>query len=141
MQNQKIRHSTDLFPCSACVTHRCTTLASYFFPIHTHLPCSVDPPGRSSHSGHTHTSPYPDQNRFGCRDPCNRAMNNHIYSTLFKTQEREPNRRSKEIEQRKESQNTHTNKTTRTCDPKYRTTIYCINVKFPSSLNGLLIFF
>ena len=46
-------------------------------------------------------------------------MNNHIYSTLFKTQEREPDRRSKEIEQRKESQNTHTNKTTRTCDPKY----------------------
>ena len=35
-------------------------------------------------------------------------MNNHIYSTLFKTQERESNRRSKEIEQRKESQNTHT---------------------------------
>ena len=34
-------------------------------------------------------------------------MNNHIYSTLFKTQEREPDR-SKEIQQRKESQNTHT---------------------------------
>ena len=34
-------------------------------------------------------------------------MNNHIYSTLFKTQERESDRRSKEIEQRKESQNTH----------------------------------
>ena len=33
-------------------------------------------------------------------------MNCHIYSTLFKTQERE-DRRSKEIEQRKESQNTH----------------------------------
>ena len=31
-------------------------------------------------------------------------MNNHIYSTLFKTQERESDRRSKEIEQRKESQ-------------------------------------
>ena len=46
-------------------------------------------------------------------------MNNHIYSTLFKTQERESDRRSKEIEQRKESQKTHTNKTTRTCDPKY----------------------
>ena len=47
-------------------------------------------------------------------------MNNHIYSTLFKTQEREPDRRSKEIEQRKESQkHTHTNKTTRTCDLKY----------------------
>ena len=48
-------------------------------------------------------------------------MNNHIYSTLFKTEERESDRRSKEIhvEQRKESQNTHTNKTTRTCDPKY----------------------
>ena len=44
--------------------------------------------------------------------------NNHIYSTLFKTQERESDR-SKEIEQRKESQKTHTNKTTRTCDPKY----------------------
>ena len=45
-------------------------------------------------------------------------MNNHIYSTLLKTQERESDRRSKEIEQRKESQK-HTNKTTRTCDPKY----------------------
>ena len=44
-------------------------------------------------------------------------MNNHIYSTLFKTQERESDRRSKEIEQRKESQK-NTNKT-RTCDPKY----------------------
>ena len=31
-------------------------------------------------------------------------MNNHIYSTLFKTEERESDRRSKEIEQRKESQ-------------------------------------
>ena len=46
------------------------------------------------------------------------CMNNHIYSTLFKTQERESDRRSKEIEQRNESQKTHTNKTTRTCDPK-----------------------
>ena len=35
-------------------------------------------------------------------------MNNHIYSTLFKTQEREPDRRSREIEQRKESQKTQT---------------------------------
>ena len=69
------------------------------------------------------------------------SMNNHIYSTLFKTLEREPDRSSKEIEQRMESQNTHTNKTTRTCDPKYRTTIYCINIKFPSSLNGLEIFY
>ena len=34
-------------------------------------------------------------------------MNNHIYSTLFKTQEREPDKRSKEIEQRKESQKKH----------------------------------
>ena len=33
-------------------------------------------------------------------------MNNHIYSTLFKIQERESDRSSKEIEQRKESQNT-----------------------------------
>ena len=42
-------------------------------------------------------------------------MNSHIYSTLtlFKTQERKSDRRSKEIEQRKESQNTHK---TRTCD-------------------------
>ena len=32
----------------------------------------------------------------------------HIYSTLFKTQERKSGRRSKEIEQRKESQNKHT---------------------------------
>ena len=36
------------------------------------------------------------------------GMNNHIYSTLFKIQERKSDRRSKEIEQRKESQNTHT---------------------------------
>ena len=37
------------------------------------------------------------------------CMNNHIYtcSTLFKIQERKPDRSSKEIEQRKESQNTH----------------------------------
>ena len=34
-------------------------------------------------------------------------MNNHIYSTLFKIQERKSDRRSKEIEPRKESQNTH----------------------------------
>ena len=34
-------------------------------------------------------------------------VNSHIYSTLFKTQERESDRRSKEIEQRKESQKTH----------------------------------
>ena len=46
-------------------------------------------------------------------------MNDHIYSTLFKTQERESDRRSKEIEQRKESQKKNTNKTTRTWDPKY----------------------
>ena len=38
----------------------------------------------------------------------NMLMNKHIYSTLFKTQERESDRRCKEIEQRKESQNTHT---------------------------------
>ena len=31
----------------------------------------------------------------------------YIYSTIFKTQERESDRSSKEIEQRKESQNTH----------------------------------
>ena len=36
------------------------------------------------------------------------CMNNHIYSTLFKIQETKSDRRSKEIEQRKESQNTHT---------------------------------
>ena len=38
-------------------------------------------------------------------------MYNHIYSTLFKIQERKSDRRSREIEQRKESQNTHTHKT------------------------------
>ena len=44
-----------------------------------------------------------------CSTPkISRYMNNHIYSTLFKTQEREPDRRSKEIEQRKESPKTHT---------------------------------
>ena len=42
-------------------------------------------------------------------------MNNHIYSTLFKIQERKSDRRSREIEQRKESQNTHTHKT-KTCE-------------------------
>ena len=43
----------------------------------------------------------------------------HEQSILFKTQERESDRRSKEIEQIKETQKTHTNKTTRACDPKY----------------------
>ena len=38
-------------------------------------------------------------------------MNNHIYSTLFKIQERKSDRRNKEIEQRKESQNTHKTRT------------------------------
>ena len=37
-------------------------------------------------------------------------MNNHIYSTLFKTQESESDRRIKEIEQRKESQKTNKQK-------------------------------
>ena len=37
-------------------------------------------------------------------------MNNHIYSKLFKTQERESDR-SKEIEQRKELQNTYSTQT------------------------------
>ena len=39
------------------------------------------------------------------------CMNNHIYSTLFKIQERKSDRRSKEIEQRNESQNTHKTRT------------------------------
>ena len=47
------------------------------------------------------------------------CMNIDLYSTLFTIQERESDRSSQEINQRKESQNTHTNKTTRTCDPKY----------------------
>ena len=55
-------------------------------------------------------------------------MNNHIYSTLFKIQERKSDRRSREVEQRKELQNTHTG---------HVTLIYCINIKSPSSLNGL----
>ena len=38
--------------------------------------------------------------------PSHTDMSKHICSTLFKTQERESDR-SKEIEQRKESQNTH----------------------------------
>ena len=42
-------------------------------------------------------------------------MNNHIYSTLLKIQERKADRISKEIEQRKKSQNTHI-KQGRTCD-------------------------
>ena len=43
------------------------------------------------------------------------CMNHHIHSTLFKIQERKSDIRSKEIEQRKESQNTHI-KQGRTCD-------------------------
>ena len=31
-------------------------------------------------------------------------------------------------------------KKTRTCDPKYWTTIYCIHIKFPSSLNDFEFF-
>ena len=46
---------------------------------------------------------------------CAYTMNNYIYSTLFKIQERKSDRRSKEIEQRKESQSTHI-KQGRTCD-------------------------
>ena len=58
-------------------------------------------------------------------------MNNHIYSTLFKTQERESDRRSKEIEQRKESQK-HTRK---------KKQGHVTLSKFPSNLNGLENFF
>ena len=58
-------------------------------------------------------------------------MNNHIYSTLFKIQERKSDRRSKEIEQTKESQNTHI-KQGRTCD----FTALTLNYLY-SSLNGL----
>ena len=57
-------------------------------------------------------------------------MNNHIYSTLFKIQERKSDRRNREIEQRKELQNTHIKQ-------GIVTLIYCINIKSPSSLNGL----
>ena len=35
-------------------------------------------------------------------------INNHIYSTLFKTQQTQSHTRRKEIEQRKESHKTHT---------------------------------
>ena len=59
-------------------------------------------------------------------------MNNHIYSTLFKIQERKSDRRSREIEQRKESQNTHTH-----IKQGHVNLIYYINTKSPSSLNGL----
>ena len=47
-------------------------------------------------------------------------------------QERESDRRSKEIEQRNESQNTHTH-----IQQGHVTLIYCINIKLPSSLKGL----
>ena len=43
----------------------------------------------------------------------------HFYTILDTVQEREPDRSGKEIEQRKGSQNTHTNKATRICDSKY----------------------
>ena len=43
--------------------------------------------------------------------------NNHICSTLFKTQEKESKRTSKGIEKKRITK-THTNET-RTCDPKY----------------------
>ena len=58
-------------------------------------------------------------------------MKNHIYSTLFKIQERKSDR-SRDIEQRKELQNTHTH-----IKQGHVTLIYCINIKSPSSLNGL----
>ena len=61
-------------------------------------------------------------------------MTDHIYSTLFKTQERKSDR-SKEIEQRKESQNTHTHTHTHT-KQGHVTLIYCINIKLPSSVKG-----
>ena len=43
----------------------------------------------------------------------------YFYTILDTVQEREQVRSNKEIEQRKESQNTLSNKATRTCDPKY----------------------
>ena len=50
-------------------------------------------------------------------------MNNHIYSTLFKIQERESDRRSKDIEQTKESQKRtykHNNKDMKTAFLSWR---------------------
>ena len=48
------------------------------------------------------------------------SMNNHIYSTLFKTQERESDKKKQRNRAKKGiTKKKHTNKTTRTCDPKY----------------------
>ena len=63
-------------------------------------------------------------------------MNKYIYNTLFKTQDRESDRRSKEIEQTKESQNIHTQTKQQghvTLSTELQFTAL-INVKFPSSL-------
>ena len=63
--------------------------------------------------------------KYGACRGISRCMNNHTYRALFKIQERKSDRRSKEIKQRKESQNTHTHKT-RACD-----------LNLLSNLNGL----
>ena len=66
------------------------------------------------------------------------TMNNHIYSRLFKTQERESDRRSKEIEQRKESQNTYTHEHVCSSVPLGTTVEYnnCDRVSSSSEINA-----
>ena len=64
-------------------------------------------------------------------------MNNHIYSTLFKTEERESDRSSKEIEQRKESQKTKKQKQGQvTLSIEVQSTALMLTFLY-SSLNGL----
>ena len=58
------------------------------------------------------------------------SMNNHIYSTLFKIQERKSDRRSREIAKKGITKHTHIKQ-------GHVTLIYCINIKSPSSLNSL----
>ena len=108
--------------CTHTCTHACTHTHTH---IHTHSHTCT----RAGMLAHTHT--------YTCTHAhthtrTHRHMNNHIFSTLFNIQERKSDRRSREIEQRKESQNTHTH-----IKQGHVTLIYCINIKSRSSLKGL----
>ena len=68
-------------------------------------------------------------------------LNNHIYSTLFKTQERESDRTSKEIEQRKESQKNTQRKQQGHVTLSNELQSTALTLDFPSSLKGLVKYF
>ena len=87
-----VHNTTDIITCTS-VGHSLHLLLSFLDFVWIQLLCLVL---------YTHTT-YNYIYTFACKH-----MNNHIYSTLFKTQERKSDRRSKEIEQRKEPQNAHT---------------------------------